>query len=128
MKSVVICGSTRFKTEAVEFAKKLRELGVVVYEPNFNSGEGDWNSLSDDFKKFAVLGLTHEHFYKIQMADAVFIFNKDGYVGVSVTLEIGYAVGAGKPIYALNGDDELARQVLIREAISSPEELVRRLQ
>lgn len=128
MKSVVICGSTRFKTEAVEFAKKLRELGVVVCEPNFNSGEGDWNSLSDDFKKFAVLGLTHEHFYKIQMADAVFIFNKDGYVGVSVTLEIGYAVGAGKPIYALNGDDELARQVLIREAISSPEELVRRLQ
>ena len=128
MKSVVICGSTRFKREATEFAKKLRELGVVVYEPNFNSGEGDWNSLSDDFKKFAVLGLTHEHFYKIQMADTVFIFNKDGYVGVSVTLEIGYAVGAGKPIYALNGDDELARQVLIREVISSPEELVRRLQ
>ena len=128
MKSVAICASKRFKAEAMEFAKKLRELGVDVYEPNFHFRGDEWGGLSDDYKRFIVLGLTHDHFHKIQMADVIFIFNKDGYSGVSVTLEIGYAVGEGKPIYALSGDDELARQVLIREVISSPEELVHRLQ
>lgn len=35
------------------------------------------------------------------MADVVFVFNKDGYAGNSTTLEIGYSVALGKPIYAL---------------------------
>ena len=71
--------------------------------------------------------MTHDHFYKIQMADVVFVFNKDGHVGNSTTLEIGYAVATGKPIYALAADEELSRHVLFRDTISSPEALVERL-
>lgn len=127
MKSVVICGSRRFKTEIREFAKKLKEMGVIVYEPYLHSGQEEWQNLSEDYKRFIALGLTHDHFYKIQMADAVFIYNKDGYAGNSTTLEIGYAVAMSKPIYALAGDDELCRHVLFREIISSPEEFVKRL-
>jgi nucleoside 2-deoxyribosyltransferase len=128
MKTVVLCGSRRFKPEIREFGKKLKELGVVVFEPYLYSGQDEWAKLSDDYKKFVALGLTHDHFYKIRMADAVFVFNKDGYVGNSTTLEIGYAVAMGKPIYALTSDEELSRHVLFREIISSPEELVKRLQ
>jgi len=128
MKSVIICGSRRFKPEIREFAKKLKELSVVVYEPHLHSGQEEWERMSDDYKKFVVLGLTHDHFYKIQMADVVFVYNKDGYCGASTTLEIGYAVACGKPIYALAADEELCRQVLFREIVSSPEELVERLQ
>jgi len=127
MKSVVICGSRRFKPEIREFTKKLKELGVVVYEPYLHSGQDEWEKLSEEYKKFIALGLTHDHFYKIQMADMVFVYNKDGYSGNSTTLEIGYAVAMGKPIYALSSDDELCRHVLFREIISSPEELVKRL-
>jgi len=127
MKSVVICGSRRFKPEIRAFAKKLKELGVVVYEPYLYSGQEEWANLSEAYRKFVALGLTHDHFYKIQMADMVFVYNQDGYSGNSTTLEIGYAVALGKPIYALSNDDELCRHVLIREIISSPEELVRRL-
>ena len=128
MKSIVICGSRRFKPEMREFAKKLKEFGVVVYEPYLHSGQEEWERLSDDYKKFILLGLTHDHFYKIQMADVVFVYNKDGYVGNSTTLEIGYAVALGKPIYALAADDkELCRLVLFREIISLPEEIVKRL-
>ncbi len=128
MKSIVICGSRRFKPEMREFAKKLKELGVVVYEPYLHSGQEEWERLSGDYKKFILLGLTHDHFYKIQMADVVFVYNKDGYVGNSTTLEIGYAVAVGKPIYALAADDkELCRHVLFREIISLPEEMVKRL-
>ena len=128
MKTVVMCGSRRFKPEIREFAKRLKKLGVVVYEPYLHSGQDEWAKLSDDYKKFVALGLTHDHFYKIQMADVVFIFNKDGYAGNSTTLEIGYAVALGKPIYALSDDNkELCRHVLFREIISSPTELAKKL-
>jgi len=127
MKSVVLCGSRRFKPEMREFGKKLKELGVVVFEPYLHSGQDEWQKLSEDYKKFVALGLTHDHFYKIKMADVVFVYNKDGYCGVSTTLEIGYAVAANKPLYALSADDELCRHVLFREIIQTPEELVKRL-
>jgi len=128
MKSVVLCGSRRFKPEIRKFARKLREKGVIVFEPYLHSGQEEWEHLSVDYKKFVALGLTYDHFYKIRMADVVFLYNKDGYCGNSMTLEIGYAVAMGKPIYALSDkDEELCRKVLIREAISTPAELVKRL-
>lgn len=128
MKSVVICGSRRFKPEIREFAKKLRDKGVVVFEPYLHSGQQEWENLSIDYKKFVALGLTHDHFYKIRMADVVFLYNKNGYSGPSTTLELGYAVAKGKPIYALSDkDEELCRKVLVREFISSPTELIKRL-
>jgi nucleoside 2-deoxyribosyltransferase len=128
MKTVVLCGSRRFKSEMREFGKKLKELGVTVFEPYLHSGQEEWASLSDAYRKFIALGLIHDHFYKIKMADVVFIYNKDGYAGNSTTLEIGCAVALGKPIYALNNDEELCRDVLFREIISFPEELFKRLQ
>ena len=127
MKTVVICGSRRFKSEIREFAKSLKELGVVVYEPYLYFEPDEWAKLSEDYKKFALLGFTHDHFYKIKTADVVFIFNKDGYAGNSTTLEIGYAVAMGKPIYALMNDKELSRHILFREIISSPKEFFKRL-
>ncbi len=61
------------------------------------------------------------------MADVVFVYNKDGYAGPSTTLEIGFAVALGKPIYALAPDGELCRHVLFREVIATPKELLKRL-
>ena len=128
MKSVVICGSRRFKAEVKKFAKELEKLGVVVYAPYHHSGQDEWEKFSKDYQTFIALGLTHDHFYKIRMADVVFVYNKDGYAGPSTTLEIGFAVALGKPIYALAPDGELCRHALIREVITTPEELFRRLQ
>jgi len=127
MKSVVFCGSRRFKTEIREFTKQLQKLGVIVYAPYLHEGKDEWEKLSVDYKKFTALGLTHDHFYKIKIADAVFVYNKEGYSGNSVTLEIGFAVALGKPIYALNNDEELCRQVLFRKITALPEELVKQL-
>ncbi|MCL4366660.1 nucleoside 2-deoxyribosyltransferase [Patescibacteria group bacterium] len=128
MKSVVICGSKRFKSEIRAFAQKLRQFGVVVYEPYLHSGQEEWGKLSDQYKKFIALGLTHDHFYKIKMADVVYLYNKEGYSGVSVTLELGCAVALGKPVYALSDqDNELCRLVLIREIIKTPASLLKKL-
>lgn len=127
MKSVVICGSRRFEKEIRKFAKDLRRLGVVTYEPFLNKNT-EINTLPSDLKKFAFLGLTLHHFSFIKKADIVLIYNKDGYMGVSSTLELGYAEALGKPIYAVSDkDSESARAVLFNETIKTPKELIKRL-
>ncbi len=128
MKTLVICGSRKFKPEVRKFAKELEKAGVTVYIPYHHSGQEEWAHMSEDYQKFVALGLTHDHFYKIRMADVVFIYNKGGYSGVSTTLELGCAVALGKPIYALSDkDEELCRLVLFRGVIKTPKELVKRL-
>ena len=127
MRSVVICGSRRFMPEMRTFANQLKEKGVLVYEP-LSRSEEEWNSLSEESKRFVALGLTHEHFHKIRMADVVYIYNKGGYVGNGLTLEIGFAVGVGKPIYAHANDDEMCRQTLFRGIVSTPVDLIKHLQ
>jgi len=128
MRSVVLCGSRRFKPEIRKFAKELIKSGVLVYAPFLHEGKDEWKSLPEQYKKFTALGLTHDHFYKIKMADVVYIYNKDGYSGVSTTLELGCAVALGKPIYALSDkDEELCRLVLFREIVTTAKDLVKRL-
>ena len=127
MKSVVICGSRKFTEEIRKFAKDLRKFGVVTYEPFLNKNRGI-DGLEKDLKKFAFLGLTLHHFSFIKKADVVFIYNKGGYMGVSSTLELGFAEALGKPIYALSDkDDESARAVLFNEIIKTPREMSKKL-
>jgi hypothetical protein len=126
MKSVVICGSKRFKSGIRKFAQELRRAGVVVYEPFLHQGADEWQKLSDQYKRFTALGLTLDHFYKIQVADVVFVYNQDGYIGNSVTLEMGCAVAMGKPIYALSDkDEELCRKVLVVDFVPTAKKLLR---
>lgn len=49
----------------------------------------------------------HEHFKKIEKADAILILNYEkngiaGYIGGNTFLEMGYAFGLGKQVYLLN--------------------------
>jgi len=88
MKSIVICGSRRFKKEISEFAAKLKRAGIVVYEPILND-DSKINELPEHFKRFAFLGLTHHQFSSIRKADVIYFYNKNGYLGNSSTLEYG---------------------------------------
>lgn len=128
MKSVVICGSSRFAPEIRKFAQELKELGVVVYEPHLYGATGDWNKISESDKKFVASGLTHDHFYKIRMADLVYVLNKDGYSGVSTTMEIAYAAALNKPIYAFSDqDEEICRKIIFSGFIDRAEDLLKYL-
>ncbi len=126
MKSVVICGSNRFAPEMRKFAKELKTLDVLVFEPHlYRSSGGVWAELKDFDRKFVALGLTHDHFYKIRMADVIYVYNYDGYAGVSVNMEIGYAVALNKPIYVYSEiDEEICRQVLFSGIAKTPQELL----
>jgi len=128
MKTVVLCGSRKFKPGIRKFGAELKKLGVVVFEPYLHSGQEEWEHLSQDYKNFVALGLTHDHFYKIKMADVVFVYNEGGYSGNSTTMELGYAMALGKPIYALSDkDEELCRKVLFRDIIKKPKDLLKKL-
>ena len=125
MKTLVICGSNRFLTEIREISQSLKNKGVVVYEPYLHPPENEWEKLSEDYKKYISLGLTHDHIYNIRLADVVFIYNKNKYVGVGTTMEIGCAIALGKPVYALEADDEeWARRALYRGTTTNVEELL----
>lgn len=127
MKSVVICGSRRYKTEIRKFEQELRDKGVTVFPPILNTNTGI-NDLPDDLKRYAFLGLTWHHIEFIRKADIVFFYNKDGYIGNSGTMELGAAAALGKPIFALEDEkEEACRKVLIDEVINSSQELVKRL-
>lgn len=129
MKSVVMCGSSRFSAEIRDFSKKLKDLGVVVYEPHlYRASGGKWDEIPDFDKKFVALGLTHDHFYKIRMADVVYFLNKDGYFGNSTNMEMGYAVALNKPVYGYSEDDtEPCRKVLFSGFADKAEDLIKYL-
>ena len=127
MKSIAICGSRRYKKEIRKFATQLKDIGIVVYEPILNE-DPKINELPTHFKRFAFLGLTYHQFDSIRKADVVFFYNKNGYLGNSSTLELGFAVALGKPIYALERDKyELCRDILFDEVVKTPEELIKKL-
>ncbi len=127
MKSVVICGSRRYKKGIKAFASKLKKAGIVVYEPILNT-DRKINELPDHLKYYSFLGLTHHQFDAIRKADVVFVFNKDGYMGNSTTLELGFAVALAKPIYALEEDKtEPCRNILIDKVVKTPRKLIQEL-
>ena len=124
-RTVVLCGSKRFKPQIRKFASGLRELGVVVLEPHLNTDADIWDALPDEFEEYALLGIAYDHFQKIRVADVVFFYNKDGYMGNSCTLELGFATACSKMIYALEPDgEEVVRGGLIRGLAKTPGELV----
>lgn len=131
MKSLVICCSQRYKEEIREFAKKLEKLGVpLVLVPDFR-----WTSkkvaqssesirLKSDRYRKRLPGVVRSHLHKIAKADAVFVYNKDGYVGYNTTLEIGAAAILNKLIFALEEDkEEPCRGILFDKIVKNPEEL-----
>ena len=127
MKSVVLCGSRKYKKEVFELARRLEKAGIVVFKPIMNTNTKIMD-LGEDLKRFAFLGLTWHHLEFIRKADVVFIYNKDGYMGVSSTLEMGAAAVLGKPIYALEKDpNEPVRDVLIDKEVKSVTELIKLL-
>lgn len=122
MRTICICASKKYKEEVNQFCSELQKLGVVVFEPNINEPVPEDSFFhSKLITKTIFKGFTLEHFDWIRKADVCFIYNKDGYVGASVTLEMGYACALGKIIYALNektGDP--CRDSLIDRIVTTP--------
>jgi nucleoside 2-deoxyribosyltransferase len=127
MKRVVISGSLKYENEMKEFASVLESNGFTVKYPA-NKVDEDFVDLKEKYKRLIVEGLAYNYYQGIRTADVLFVYNKEGYAGCSTTLELGYALSVGIPIYALEEDLEVARDVLYESYCKTPDELIERLQ
>lgn len=129
MRTIVICASKRLREEVSAFCDALEEACVVVFRPNINSPIGEDRQFgSDHVTRMVFKGLTLEHFEMIRKADVCFVYNKGGYVGVSVSLEMGFAAALGKPIYALEpSTGDPCRDCLIDGVVPTAQGLVSKL-
>ncbi len=125
MKSVVLCGSKRYKDQIAKFCKDLEKLGVLVFEPSFDEALPEDLFVHSHYVTAKLFkGLTLEHFDWIRKAEVCFIYNRDDYAGASVTMEMAYAAALGKPVFALSpktGDP--CRDALIDKVVKTPKSL-----
>lgn len=94
---VTLCGSTRFKDDFIKVQKALTLKGCIVISVGLFGHSGD--IITDEQKVM----LDDMHKRKIDMADTVFVINRDGYIGESTKSEIEYAESQGKMVAYLTG-------------------------
>lgn len=92
MKIITLCGSTKFKAEFEAKNKELTLAGNIVISVACFGHSGD--TFTDGQKTL----LDEIHKRKIDLADAIYVINKNGYIGSSTKSEIEYAVTNGKEI------------------------------
>ena len=93
---ITLCGSTRFKDEFFETGKQLALAGHCVLSVNLFA-HADGIELTPEQK----IQLDNEHKQKIMLSDAIFVINKNQYIGESTYAEIDWAERLKKDIYFL---------------------------
>jgi len=91
---ITLCGSTRFKDDFIRIQKELTLQENIVISVGLFGHSGDTEVLTEDVKVM----LDDMHKRKIDMADEIFVINKNGYIGSSTKSEIEYAKSTGKPV------------------------------
>jgi hypothetical protein len=90
---IVLCGSTKFIKLFDEMMLKFTLEGKIVLSVGTHF-QGDHGAVWADKKEM----LDNLHFRKIDLADRIFVINKDGYIGFSTRNEIEYGMRIEKPI------------------------------
>ena len=97
-KVITLCGSTRFKEDFERINRILTLSGNIVISV------GAFGHSGDTFTEEQKVMLDDIHKRKIDMADAIYVINKDGYIGSSTRSEIQYAKEHGKQIIYMEDD------------------------
>lgn len=98
---ITLCGSTRFKEEFMEMQKKLTLAGNIVISVGLFGHAGDaevWENMDEGTLTRTKEMMDDMHKRKIDMADEIFVINKNGYIGDSTRSEIAYALEHGKTV------------------------------
>ena len=97
-KVITLCGSTRFKDDFERINRELTLMGNIVISVGACGHSGD--TFSEEQKVM----LDDIHKRKIDMADAIYVINKDGYIGAITRSEIKYAIMRGKQVIYMEDD------------------------
>jgi len=97
-KVITLCGSTRFKEDFERVNRELTLMGNIVISV------GCFGHVDCPLTSEQKVMLDDIHKRKIDMADAIYVINKDGYIGSSTRSEIEYARKHGKQIIYMEDD------------------------
>ena len=98
MKIITICGSLKFIEEMKLYTEKLVLEGNCVLSVIYPIKNKECYTSEE------IMILRKEHFKKIDLSDAIFVINKNGYIGESVKKEIEYAKNKKKEIIYLENN------------------------
>lgn len=93
-KVITLCGSTKFKDDFLKVQTELTIKGIIVISLGLFAHSDSSLQISESMK--IMLGDMHKQ--KINMADGIFVINKNGYIGRSTKMEIDYAKQLGKTV------------------------------
>lgn len=94
-KVITLCGSTKFKEDFLRVQEELTLQGNIVLSVGlFAHADNKLNVITDEIKVM----LDDMHKRRIDMADAIYVINKDGYIGESTKSEIWYSILNNKEI------------------------------
>ena len=108
---ITLCGSTRFKVQFLEVQKRLTLEGNIVISVGLFGHSGDDEVWTEGTKEM----LDDMHKRKIDMADAIYVINVDGYIGESTRSEIEYAKRNGKEVRYLEESTSGLPEETVRE-------------
>ena len=108
---ITLCGSTRFKDQFLEAQKRLTLEGNIVISVGLFGHSGDDEVWTEGTKEM----LDDMHKRKIDMADAIYVINVDGYIGESTRAEIEDAKRNGKEVRYLEGSTSGVPEETVRE-------------
>jgi len=106
MKKLYVCGSFRFAREIGGLELELKEENIQFQISKKTDNRG-------------ILGCLK----KIDDADVVYVVNPQGYIGKSVSVDIGYAYAKNKSIYCMHAVEDPPIMDLISD-ILSPKALI----
>lgn len=117
-RSVVLSGSFRKHLDYIlEVKQALAKRGVEVLSPRFEEPKnpGEEFVVFSGEEGMSPLELERYHLDMIENSDALIVCAKDGYVGASALIEIGYAQAIGKRIIFTEKPEEFMLQTLPAE-------------
>ena len=108
MKIITVCGSLRFEQEMKYYAEKLELEGNCVLSVIYPTKR------KEEYTEDEINNFNKGHIKRIDMSDAIFVVNKDGYIGEAVRKEINYAKGHNKEIIYLEKNSEGKKNKVFR--------------
>ena len=94
MHTITVSCSLRFVDLVKQAIDDCGELGIEALFPNLEPLPSDRPMTIETMRE-----LQEDHFRAIRESEALYVIDPDGYIGTLVKVEIGYAKGAGKPVY-----------------------------
>ena len=117
------------------FRKHLKEIGEVknifekeqniILSPKFLDTKNSQEEfvLFEEEKSTSPKTLENLHLNAISKSDFLYLVNPKGYIGNSATMEIGYAISRGIPIYSYEKSEEFILNLYI-EKYGDPKEIL----